>query len=137
MTCDERGAASVEWALLVPALLVVMCATVAGARLGFARQHLHDAVASAARAATVQHDATRADAAARRYLRANVDGCQLVHVDLNTAALRTSAGTPGKVTVAARCRVAMSDLIVPGLPGAIEVTAQASSVVDTYARRNP
>lgn len=137
MRCDERGAAAVEWALLVPLLLMCACVAVAGARLALARQHVHDAVGSAARAATVQKSASAGDRAARGMLSANLVTCQSSTVSIDVSALRAAPGTPGSVTVSATCVVLLSDLLVPGLPGSITVDAVSSAAVDTYSRRGP
>ncbi len=50
--CDQRGAAAVELALLVPALLLVLGLLVAGGRLWFARTTVNEAAQTAARAAS-------------------------------------------------------------------------------------
>ena len=57
---NQRGAATVELTLLVPALLLVVGLLVAGGRLWFARTTVNEAAQTAARAASLSRSANAA-----------------------------------------------------------------------------
>ena len=136
---DERGAASVELAILVPALMLLLTLAVAGGRIWFARATVAEAAATAARAASLARD----PAAAGR------DGRSAAHASLATAGLRCSdtmvavttggfaveVGTPAAVSATVSCRVSLGDLVLPGLPGSLTLHGEQSSALDTYRSR--
>ena len=62
----ERGAAAVEFVILVPVLVLLIGVIVAGARLAHARATVQQVADSAARSASLARDAASADAFARR-----------------------------------------------------------------------
>ena len=63
MARNQRGAATVELTLLVPALLLVVGLLVAGGRLWFARTTVNEAAQTAARAASLSRSAYAAASA--------------------------------------------------------------------------
>jgi Flp pilus assembly protein TadG len=140
----ERGAVSVELALLAPALLLLLSfallsfAVVAG-RTQIAEGAVAEAARAAAREASLARDAatatTLATAQAQRTLAAQDLRCQRTTVDVDTAGFRAPPGQPGDVTVSITCVVGMADLLVPGLPGSVTVEAVFTSPVDAYRER--
>lgn len=136
---DQRGSATVEIALLVPALLITLGLLAVGGRIWFARTTVTEAASSAARAASLARSAgeaaTTGRAAADRSLATEGLRCTSTAVDVNTAGFAVPAGTPATITTSVRCRVAYADLILPVVPGGIDLTASGASAIDTYRSR--
>ncbi|MGC3955232.1 MAG: pilus assembly protein [Propionicimonas sp.] len=139
MTTDERGAAAVELALIVPVLVLLFGIVVGGARVWLARTGVEQLAAGAARAGSLARTPSEAVAAAESLVReqATAEGLRCVElgVDVAAGALASPPGTPARIEVRVTCAVELSDVIVPGWPGRLTVAAQAWSVVDTYRGR--
>lgn len=135
----ERGAVSVELALLAPALLLLLSFAIWAGRTQIARNAVQEAARAAARDASLAADATTAQAdaieQARQTLARQDLRCQDLAVGVDTAGFRVPVGVSDDVTVTVRCTVAMSDLLAPGLPGAVAVTASFASPVDAFRER--
>jgi Flp pilus assembly protein TadG len=136
---DQRGSASVELTLIVPALVLMLGLIVAGGRVWFARTTVNEAAHSAARAASLAGSAAEAATVGRsagnHSLSTGGLRCSSSSVTVNVGAFGVPVGTPGTITAAARCRVAFADLLLRGLPGSIELTAAGASALDTYRSR--
>lgn len=134
---DERGSAALEVIVLVPALMALVGMVVGGARIWSARATVDEAAHRAARTATVISDARTSGAMGRAAGMANLQDlpCRPGAVDLDTTVLSRPPGSSGHVTATASCTVALSDLLVPGLPGRLTLTADAASVADRYRGR--
>ena len=130
---------AVEFALLVPVLVLLFGLVVGGARVWLARGATDQAAAAAARGASVERSVVDAERAGRELAQAQVAAsglrCGRLAVTVRAAALGQVVGTPGRVETAVTCSVPMADLLVPGWPGAIDVTGRASAVVDRYRGR--
>ncbi len=135
----ERGAVSVELALLAPALLALLSFAVVAGRTQVAEGAVADAARTAAREASLARDAATgtalALAQAQRTLDAQQLRCQRTDITVDTAGFRVPIGQPGAVTVSITCTVDVADLLAPGLPGSVTVQAAASSPVDSYRER--
>ncbi len=138
-TTGERGAASVEFALVVPALVMLLCLVVGGARVWFARASAEQIAAAASRSASVQRSAVDARRAALSVAgqQSTSQGlrCQPLDVQVDAAGFATPVGTPARVGVRVRCVVMLADILVPGWPGSLTLTAEAQSVLDRYRGR--
>ena len=136
---DERGAAATELALLVPGFMLLLALMVAGGRIWLARGAVSEAAAAGARAATLQRSAGEAEAAAGRVIDANLASASLVCVDrtvsVDTTGFAKAPGIPAVVTVSVSCTVAMSDVLLPGMPGNVSASAVGSSALDTFRGR--
>lgn len=134
---NERGSAAIEVVVLVPALMALAGMVVGGARIWAARATVDEAAHRAARTATVVSDARTSAAQGRAAGMASLRdlSCRPAAVAVDTTALTRPPGTPGQVTAAAHCTVALGDLLVPGLPGSITLSAEAASVADRYRGR--
>ena len=138
MTATERsrvradaGALAGELAILAPALIVLMVFVVFVGRLGQARHDVTQAVAEAARVATLERDAdvgtlTR-QTVARNLAAAGVE-CRALAITVD--GLPARAGDA--VAVTARCDVDLTDVAGLGLPRSSAIEATAVEVVDTY-----
>ena len=138
---DERGAAAVELALIVPVLVLLLGVVVGGARVWLARTGVEQLAAGAARAGSLARTPAEAVAAAESLVRhqAATDGlrCAELGVDVDARSLARPAGTPARIDVRVSCTVGLGDVIVPGWPGRLTLSASAASVVDTYRGRQP
>lgn len=136
----ERGLApATELVIILPALIVLLGVIVAGARIWFARSVVTDAAYSGARAASIERDAQQAGAAGRTATqeRLSMRGitCLQASVDLDLSGFGTPVGVPAAVLERIRCRVAIGDVLVPGMPGSIMITGHGSSPIDSYRER--
>lgn len=139
MKRDQRGAAAVELALVVPVLVLLFGVVVGGARVWLARAGVEQMAGAAARAGSQERTPAAAVTAANRLARAQAasDGlrCSTLTVDVDARGLASPPGTPAQVRVSVQCAVPLADVIVPGWPGELVLTAAASSVVDSYRGR--
>lgn len=133
---SERGSMSVELAILAPAFIMIVGLLVLAGRVSLAHQNMEEAASQAARAASIsrtsQEASNAAQAAAQTYLLNTSMHCQSVDVANSTQGADKAAGVAATVTSTVSCVIQTSDLYLPGLSGTRVVTAQASSVVDTY-----
>jgi Flp pilus assembly protein TadG len=136
---DQRGSATVEITMLIPALLVVIGLLIVGGRIWFARTTINEAANSAARAASLARSAAEAGTtgrlAAEQSLTTNGLRCASTAVDINTAGFGVPVGTAATVTASVSCRVAYADLFLLRVPGGVDLTATGASALDTYRSR--
>lgn len=136
---EERGAAALEFVLLVPALMLIASLVIGGGRLWQARTAVEAAAASAARAASVARTPAEAEKLATTVTNPALANagvhCAQHHTTLDTAALSTPSGRSGFVAARVSCELSLSDLLLPGWPGTVTVSASENAVVDTYRRR--
>lgn len=137
----DRGTVAVEVVLLVPVLVLMLGMIVAGWRVWAARQGVEAAAQAAARSASLQSSGARASSMATTVASMNLETLRVpctrssTTVDADDFAL--SSGTVGQVGVEVTCRVTFSDLILPGTPGSMTVSARAVERLDTFAERQP
>lgn len=138
-THDQRGSLSLEFVLLVPTLVLLFGLMVGGARTWIARSGVEHLAAAAARGASLERTPAEADAAANRLAAAQavVGGlrCEPLSVSVDARALGSAVGTPGAVSATVVCAVPLADVLVPGWPGSVDVSATASAVADSYRER--
>lgn len=136
---DERGSATLEAAILTPALILLIGLVVIAGRVQIARSAVEHAAAVAARAASLARtpDAAQvaaADAAGRELTGQGIT-CSPSSVTLDTAGYAAPVGQAASITAAVTCTVAFDDLVVPGMPGTRTLNAHATSVLDRYRSR--
>jgi Flp pilus assembly protein TadG len=136
---SERGSAAVELALLVPALVIVLGLMIGGGRLWFARTTVTEAAQSSARAASLSRSPAQAAATGRaagqESLRTGGLECRDQTVSVDVAGFGLPVGQPATVTSTTTCVIAFADLLLPGMPGTISLTAAGASALDTYRSR--
>jgi Flp pilus assembly protein TadG len=136
---DQRGAAAVELALLVPVLLLLLGLVVAGGRLWFARTTVNEAAQTAARAASLARSEAAAITAGRDAGQQSLTTaglrCSSTAVSISTAAFAVPVGTPSTVTSTVSCTVDFSDVFLPGWPGSMQLAGRGSAALDTYRSR--
>lgn len=137
---DQRGAASVELVIIVPALVIMLGLLVAGGRLWFARAAVVEAAQSAARAASLARTAGEAGHAGQRaggrVLATDGLSCGSETISVDTSGFGVPVGLPAAVSARVDCRVPFADLTLPGMPGSILVHGQAAAALDTYRSRS-
>jgi Flp pilus assembly protein TadG len=136
---DERGSASVEAAIIVPAFLLFLGLIIFAGRTALAHQALQAAAYDAARAASLARSPDVAQGAAHDAASQTLSNRELRCADtgvvVDTSALSAPLGEYGSVTVEVTCVVDLDDLAVPGLPGTRTVRASMSSPVDAFRER--
>lgn len=136
---SEAGSTTLELALSAGVLLVLLSLAIAGGRIALAGQNVSAAAAEAAREASLARSGpvarTRAGTVARHFLTEVGLQCTNVTVRIDTAQFARAVGRDAEVLVDVACRVPLSDLAVPGLPGSRTVHARATSPLDTYRIR--
>ena len=133
---DERGSAAIEAAIAVPAFGLFIGLTIFGGRTASTDEALQSAAAEGARSASLARDAQSARTQAREAAVASIAnqslGCSGVEVTVDTGDFSKGPGVPGSVEVRVSCRLALSDLSVPGVPGSRVMRASMSSPLDTW-----
>lgn len=136
---DERGSAALEAAIGVPAFALFVGLVIFGGRTATTHQALQSAAADAARSASLARNADSAQADAREAATSSITnqkiGCSAIDVAVDTSDFDKQPGVPGSVNVTVSCRLDLSDLAVPGVPGSRVMRATMSSPIDTWRER--
>lgn len=136
---DERGSAAIEAAIGVPAFALFVGLVIFGGRTATTHQALQSAAADAARSASLARNADAAQADARQAATSSITnqkiGCSDIDVAVDTSDFDKQPGLPGSVNVTVTCRLDLSDLAVPGVPGSRVLRATMSSPIDTWRER--
>ena len=137
---DERGSTSLEAAIGLPAFVLLVGLIIFGGQTAMTHQAVESAAAEAARSASIARSSasatTNAKEAAMTSL-ANQDlQCLSMDVSVDTSDFSRPIGEPGQVTVTVECRLDLSDLSVPGVPGSRVVSATMTSPLDTWRERS-
>lgn len=135
----ERGSAAIEAVIGVPAFMLFVTLIIFAGRVSIARQVVQAAAADAARTASIartQGEArTAGNAAATASLSDQALNCVARTISVETAGFASPVGTPATVTATVTCRVNLTDLSLPGVPGSTAITATMSSPLDTSRER--
>jgi Flp pilus assembly protein TadG len=123
---------TVELVLLAPAVVLFALVAVGLGRIEQARQELADAAHAGAEAASVVASPAQAAIAAADAAKPAVAGQAHVCAEPAIETDSSSFGPPGRVQVTVACRVALSDLLLPGLPGTVLLQATQGAPVDPY-----
>lgn len=136
---DERGSAAIEAAVGVPAFALFVGLIIFGGRTATTNQALQSAAADGARSASLARNAESARAAAREAATSSITNqqisCSAIDVAVDTSDFNKQPGVPGSVSVTVSCRLDLSDLAVPGVPGSRVMHASMSSPIDTWRER--
>ena len=136
---DERGSAAIEAAIGVPAFALFVGLIIFGGRTATTHEALQSAAADAARSASLARDAEVARVEAREAATSSITnqhlGCTRIDVAVDTSDFAKQPGVPGSVAVTVSCRLNLSDLAVPGVPGSKVITSTMSSPIDTWRER--
>lgn len=137
---DERGSATIEAAIGVPAFMLFVGLIIFGGRTAITHEAVESATADAARTASMARTSSEADAAGRQAAQDSLADqqlhCRSVSVEVSTAGFSVPVGEPASVEVTVSCRLDLSDLSVPGVPGSRVIRAHVSSPIDTWRERS-
>ena len=137
---DERGSASIEAAIGIPAFTLFVGLIIFGGRTATTHQALESAAADAARSASIERAAPAAQQAAEQAARSSLSNqqihCLAIHVTVDASGFQTAVGQDAHVAVTVTCRLDLSDLAVPGVPGSRTLRATMSSPLDTWRERS-
>ncbi|MEU0413874.1 TadE family protein [Streptomyces griseorubiginosus] len=135
----DEGSAAIEAAIVLPALIMFLCMAIAGGRMVTSGAKIDAAAEDAAREASIHRTAGAAQGAAQAAAAESLNDqgikCASTSVNINTGGLNVPVGQVGTVTATVTCTVNLSDLLLPGVPGAKTLTSTATSVVDQYRQR--
>ncbi len=125
----DRGSVSVEIALSLPLMVLLLFLLSAAVHLGRAAIDVNSAAAAAARAASLARTAPAAATAARNAATADLTGrCASLSVTVDTSAFHRG----GAVTVTVACTVTTHGLTGISLPGSVTTRAASTSPIDRY-----
>jgi Flp pilus assembly protein TadG len=134
----DAGNAALELVILAPVLLCLLGLVIAAGRTSIAQGSVAAAARDAARQASISLTPGAAQAAARSSALAALSrdglGCTPV-VTVDVAGFGVPVGEPAEVSATVSCRVSLSDLIVPGMPGSKTLRATFSSPLDPFRGR--
>ena len=140
----DGGSAALELVVLAPVLLVLLALIIAAGRTSIVQSSVDAAARDAARQASLALSPAAAQqaglASARQALRDDGLDCVSEQVTVDTgvpgdSGFGLSPGTPADVSATVWCKVPLSDLFLPGLPGVHKMTATFSSPLDVYRAR--
>jgi len=135
----EDGNASLELLILAPVLLALIGLVIAAGRTSVAQGAVDAAARDAARQASISMTAAAARqvalSTANAALRADGLRCKPVLTLSLEPGFSTPPGEPAQVSATVTCTVPLSDLLVPGIPGARRLTARFTSPLDPYRSR--
>lgn len=139
MRHSERGSAAIEAVIGVPAFVLFIGLIVFAGRSATAHQAVESAAADAARAASITREARTATTKAEESARLSINNqgldCINVDVQVDAAQFRRPPGEPATVEVTVTCRLDLSDLVFPGVPGSHLITQTVVSPIDTWRGR--
>lgn len=134
----DAGTAALELVILAPVILFLLGLVIAAGRTSVAQGSVAAAARDAARQASISLTPGAAQTAALTSARAALgqDGlnCNPV-VTVNVTGFGVPVGEPATVQATVRCRVSLSSLLVPGMPGSRTLNATFTSPLDPYRGR--
>ena len=135
----DAGNAALELVVLAPVILFLLGLVIAAGRTSIAQGSVDAAARDAARQASISLTPGAAQAAAQSSAQAALsrDGLDCTPVvRVNTSQFATvRVGLPATVTAKVWCRVPLSDLVVPGMPGSRLLKYQFTSPLDPFRER--
>ncbi|MEI2811930.1 MAG: Tad domain-containing protein [Nocardioides sp.] len=118
---DERGSAAVEAVVGVPAFALFVGLIIFGGRSATTHQSVETAAADAARTASIERTAisarSKATSTATTSLSNQGIDCLDIDVTVDASQFSRPVGETATVSVTVQCRLDLSDLSVPGVPG--------------------
>lgn len=135
----ESGSSSVSFAIIAPAILLVIGFLFFAGRVSIAGNVVESAAVAAARDASLARTQTgaiaSAESAARRVLAEQGTSCSTLTVNIDTSGFRAPLGQLGTVKATVLCIANLSDIGIPGIPGSKSLTSSSVSPVDSYRQR--
>jgi Flp pilus assembly protein TadG len=136
---DERGSAAIEAVIGVPAFLLFVGLIIFGGRTATTHQSVETAAADAARSASLERTSTSAKtqaiSAATTSLSNQGIHCLDIDVTIDASQFSRTVGEAATVSVTVQCRLDLTDLSIPGVPGSRLIRATSTSPIDTWRER--
>jgi Flp pilus assembly protein TadG len=136
---DERGSAAIEAVIGVPAFLLFVGLIIFAGRTATTHQSVETAAADAARSASLERTSasarTQAISAATTSLSNQGIHCLDIDVTIDASQFSRTVGEAATVSVTVQCRLDLSDLSIPGVPGSRLIRATSTSPIDTWRER--
>jgi hypothetical protein len=135
---SDAGNAALELVILAPVILFLLGLVIAAGRTSVAQGSVAAAARDAARQASISLTPAAAQTAALSSAQAALgqDGlnCDPV-VRVNVSGFGVPVGEPASVRATVICRVSLSNLLVPGIPGSRTLRATFTSPLDPFRGR--
>jgi Flp pilus assembly protein TadG len=139
----DAGSAALELVVLAPVLLALIGLVIAAGRVSIAQSSVDAAARDAARQASIALTPAAAEAAGRASAEESLasDGLnctsEVVFVDTGGpgSGFQAPVGTPASVSATVKCKVPLSDLSLPGVPGSHWLRSTFYSPLDVYRER--
>ena len=136
---SESGSSSVSFAIIAPAILLVIGFLFFAGRVSVAGNVVESAAVAAARDASLARTqagaVSNAEGAARRVLAEQGTSCSTLTINIDTSGFRAPLGQLATVRATVTCVANLSDIGIPGIPGSKSLTSSAISPVDSYRQR--
>ena len=132
---DERGAASVELALITPALLAILMLVFGLTRMAPASPQVEAVAADSARAASLVREPGGASAAAQQAARRSLGDAGLACTAMNVAVDVGSYRPGGAIRVTVDCTARLGDVAMAGFPGSRRFSATSTVPIESYRAR--
>lgn len=136
---DERGSAAIEAVIGVPAFLLFVGLIIFGGRTATTHQSVETAAADAARSASLERTSTSAKSQAISAATTSLSNqgihCLDIDVTVDASQFSRAVGVAATVSVTVQCRLDLSDLSIPGVPGSRLIRATSTSPIDTWRER--
>jgi Flp pilus assembly protein TadG len=123
----------------VPAFVLFVGLIIFGGRTATTHQSVETAAADAARAASIERTSNAARSAAIDTATTSLSNqgvhCLDIDVSVDASQFSRTVGEVATVSVTVQCRLDLSDLSVPGVPGSRLIKATMASPIDTWRER--
>jgi hypothetical protein len=134
---SDRGSEPVALAILAPVMIALLGLMVLGGRIAIASTSISGVAGNAARDASIARTAPQAvqiaKSTAESSLLAQNLHCEATpDVVVDTSGFSAPPGIPASIQVDVTCVVSLSDIGMPGLPGARTLHDHATSPLDPY-----
>jgi Flp pilus assembly protein TadG len=129
---SDAGSAAAEIVILTPLLVVLALLLVIGGRLASGLQDVGDAARTSVESAVIAStpSAAQAQAATTAGYEISHDGLQCTPYSVTTDVTDFIQG--GAVSVQLRCGIELVTLGIPGLPGSVTLSDQATAGIELY-----
>ncbi len=135
---SDAGNAALELVILAPVILFLLGLVIAAGRTSVAQGSVAAAARDAARQASISLTPAAAQTAALSSAQAALGqdglGCDPV-VRVDVSGFGVPVGEPASVRATVICRVSLSNLLVPGMPGSRTLRATFTSPLDPFRGR--
>jgi Flp pilus assembly protein TadG len=136
----DAGNAALELVILAPIVVLLISFVIAAGRTSIAQGSVQAAARDAARQASISRTPAAAQSSGQisaglELAQEGLDCISAPVVRVNVGGFNTPVGQPATVTATVQCRVSLSNLVLPGVPGTKLLRARFTSPLDPYRGR--